>query len=390
MKTLTTVLIVTLTMLVTAFPAVAAPGISPPNIDNKLNELSNKYNSLEASWGRFQVGGNVSVEADSHLGQTTVNPTFEQKMGLSFDASIDPNHAFSLKLANDGGWGLTPFSNSPTLAPVTTPLQIDEAFLKIQYPHTLDYLGRFRFSFGPLGLVADFFNNPAEGFAIQTSTGTFHVVGLYSRIATNFQANSTQLASTEEYFAGRIGWANQTTIIGLNLVPNGIAAEKAASVDLSTSFYQGKLAAEFGWYAFPSTVADLNTTGSLGALVSFGRNFRTNDYFQLKADYLSTKFRPSCSSINHPADDTREWFIPNTHGLEFYLLNDLSHHFFLENHLIGLTPVTDFDASGTTYRMSSSIIKNFSAVSQLQFGVEAQHSAKQTSRFLFTRWSLQF
>ncbi len=391
MKKIVAPLLLIITLLITANPVF---GQAPVSVDRKLNDLATRFNSLEATWGRFQIGGNVSLEADSHLQneQSTLSPLgYSQQMNLFFNAGIDRNLNFSMKLSHEGGWGLNYLSSS-SLPPLNTPLQLDEAFLKMEYPHTLNYLGRFRFTLGPLGLISDFYNNPAEGIALQRSFNDYHLVGLYSRINTQMDPDSNQIAATEEYFAARFGWSNQSTIVGLNIVPSGIAAEKAFSADYSTTLKTGRIAAEVGWYAFDSPrYPDYRTGWTPGALVSYSQTLpKQQGYFEVKAGYLSPNFTPSASVLNHSADDAREWFVTNTYGLEFFLQNNLARNFSLQNRLMGSRPVNDLTGIGTTYRLRTDLIKNLSQVNQLDFGYEVKHTSDKTESRIFACWNLQF
>ncbi len=389
MKKLITLLFIAGSLFLRPDPVLGqTPLASPPGISRQLNDLANRFNSLEASWGRFQIGGNFSIEADSGLENhyTQFQPlTFEQKMGLYLNAGIDQNLSFSLNLSHDGGWGN--YSRDPLAAP----LQLDEAFIKMEYPHTSNYLGRFRFSFGPLGLISDFFNNPAEGLVLQHAFKDFHVIGLYSRMYTQYVPGTTQLQSTQDYFATRLGWSNQSTIIGLNLVPKGMAAEKAFSLDLSTTLSAGKIAAEVGWYSFDSPrYPDFRTGWTPGVLISFGHELKDNAYFQAKLGYISQNFQPTATSLNHAPDDMREWFTPNNYGLELSLQNKLENNFLLENRLLVTNPVKDVDQSGTNYRWRGDVAKILSPLNQVQFGVEVNQNRNSNHNFLFASWNLQF
>ncbi|TCL62112.1 hypothetical protein EDC14_102869 [Hydrogenispora ethanolica] len=357
------------------------------SVDQRIAELNNRFSSLEASWGRFQLGGNFSLEADGLLEDhySTIGPfQFEQKLGLYLNAGIDRNLSFALNLSHEGNWG------DYTTAPLNAPFLLDEAFIKMEYPRSLNYLGRFRFSFGPLGLITDFVNNPAEGLALQHTFKDYHAIGLYSRMLTQIDGDSKEL-STQDYFAFRLGWSGQATIVGLNLVPRGLAAEKAFSVDVSSTLPAGKIAAEVGWYSFDSPrYPDYHTDWTPAALVSFGRELPNHDFFQVKAGYIAQYFTPSATSLNHSSTDLREWFTANTRGLELYLQNRLGNDFYLENRLMISKPVNDVAQDGTSYRWRGNINKNFSPLSQLQFGVELNQNRNLNNTYLFTRWNLQF
>jgi len=375
--------------------SLPAFGASATNsTDRKLSDLSNRFDNLEANWGRFQLGGSFNIQPQSNLDSVSLFKV-NQELNLFLDAFIDQNLLFSLKMAHRGGWGLQYQSldpeNAPLDPPIDSPLEIDEAFLRMEHPQSLNYLGRFRYSFGPFGLISDFFESPAQGLAYQRSFGNYHIAGLYSRVYTQYLPNSNIVEVSEDYLAGRIGWSKKNSIIGINLVPFGVSGEKNISIDWSTTDSDSSIAAEIGWYSFesdqfPEYVVDWTP----GILISYQKHFSRNGIFQIKAGYFTPDFAPSYSSLAHSSGDNREWFLPNSRGIDLQLLSPLRKNYQLANHLIILNPIENFGQPQTGYRLRSSIIKSYSPINQLEFGVDLNHLTETEENEAFISWTIQF
>lgn len=365
--------------------------------DRKLADLSNRFSSLEANWGRFRLGGSFSLIPYANFAKPQeALPIIEynQEIDLFFDAFIDDHLQFSLKLDNQRGWGTQyQYLGSVNL----NPLQIDEAFLRMQYPAAFNYLGKFRFSLGALGIISDFVTNPMEGVAIQQALGKFQLVAIYNRVSTLYNPATNKVESGTDYLAGRIGWSNRSDVIGLNIVPKGLGGERDFSFDWSRSTANYKIAAEFGWYSFNSNeYPDLNTNPVPGLMFSYGRNLadsnrRQSNYLQLKAGYFAPDFRPAYSSLAHISGDDREWFQPNSQGIEvkWNWHNQLFNNFQVENRLILLTPVKSTQPV-VNYRLYSSITKNITPVNQLQFGIDLRNFDNAFLGQIFAGWILRF
>ena len=375
-----------------SLPVFAAPAST--TTDRKLSELSNRFSNLEATWGRFQLGGNFNIQTESDLDSVKLFKV-KQELDLLLDAFIDPNLIFSLRMSHQGGWGLSYQSldseNVPLDSPVVAPLQIEEAFLRMERKKNLNYLGRFRYSFGPFGLVSDFFASPAEGLAYQRSFGDYHLIGLYSRVYTQYLPGSDKIEVSEDYLAGRIGWSNQNTVLGLNLVPFGVAGEKNVSIDWSTANPTSSFAAELGFYSFKSDqYPDYVVDWTSGLLVSYKKQFAKNGIFQAKAGYFAPNFAPSYSSLAHSSGDNREWFLPNSQGIDLFLLSPLPKNYQLANHLIVLNQLEDYGQPENGYRLRSSIIKYYSPINQLEFGIDLNHLLTESENQAFISWTVQF
>lgn len=386
--------IVTLLIILSipSLPVFGAPAST--STDRKLSELSNRFRNLEATWGRFQLGGSFNIQTQSSFDSVSLFKV-NQELNLFLDAFIDQNLIFSLKMSHQGGWGLSFQSldseNIPLDSPVVAPLQIDEAFLRIERSKNLNYLGRFRYSFGPFGLVSDFFASPAEGLAYQRSFCDYHLVGLYSRVYTQYLPGSDKIEVSEDYLAGRIGWSNQNTVLGLNLVPFGVAGEKNVSIDWSTANPTSSFAAELGFYSFKSDqYPDYVVDWTPGLLVSYKKQFAKNGIFQAKAGYFAPNFAPSYSSLAHSSGDNREWFLPNSQGIELFLLSPLPKNYQLANRLIVLNHLEDYGQPENGYRLRSSIIKYYSPINQLEFGIDLNHLAIESENQAFISWTVQF
>lgn len=386
--------IVTLLIILSipSLPVFGAPASSAT--DRKLSELSNRFSNLEAVWGRFQLGGSFNIQTESDLDSVKLFKV-KQELDLFLDAFIDPNLIFSLRMSHQGGWGLSYQSldseNVPLDSPVVAPLQIDEAFLRMERKKNLNYLGRFRYSFGPFGLVSDFFASPAEGLAYQRSFGDYHLISLYSRVYTQYLPGSDKIEVSEDYLAGRIGWSNENTVLGLNLVPFGVAGEKNISIDWSTANPTSSFAAELGFYSFKSDqYPDYVVDWTPGLLVSYKKQFAKNGIFQAKAGYFAPDFAPSYSSLAHSSGDNREWFLPNSQGIDLFLLSPLPKNYQLANHLIVLNYLEDYGQPDNGYRLRSSIIKYYSPINQLEFGIDLNHLLTESENQAFISWTVQF
>lgn len=381
-----------LLIFISALPALGASATK--SNDRKLSDLANRFENLEANWGRFQLGGSFNIQPQSNLDSASLFKV-NQELNLFLDAFIDQNLLFSLKMAHRGGWGLRYQSldseNVPLEPPIDSPLQIDEAFLRMEHPRNLNYLGRFRYSFGPFGLISDFFESPAEGLAYQRSFRNYHIAGLYSRVYTQYIPGSDIVEVSEDYLAGRVGWSGKNSIIGLNLVPFGVSGEKNISVDWSTANPDSSFAAEIGWYSFKSDqFPDYVVDWAPGILISYQKHFSRNGIFQIKAGYFAPDFAPSYSSLAHSSGDNREWFLPNSRGIDLLLLSPLPKNYQLANHLIILNPIENYGQPQTGYRLRSSIIKSYSPINQLEFGVDLNHLAETEENEAFISWTIQF
>jgi hypothetical protein len=373
-------------------PVLGQPYTQPSN-DRKLNELSNRVASLDSSWGRFQIGGNFELETTSNVSnnQNTLGaPNITQELGISLNADIDPNLQLSVMVSQLGGWGLKYQSINSNNSPMTIPFQVDQAFLKLIYPTSIDYLGRFQFSLGPLGMMADFYANPVEGIALQKDFKKFHAIGIYSRVNTVYQSGTDQIESTDDYVAARIGWTNEKSLFGINIIP-GLTGENGFSIDFSTNKPESKFAAELGYYSFSSKeFPDYKVDWTPGLLISYGKMISNKSYFQVKAGYMGPQFLPLYSSLAHSSGELREWFIPNSQGFEFYLQNGLTKGYALENRLILLTPIVNYNQPDINYRWRSCVVKRFSSVNQLQVGVDIKSFPDKDYHQLFLDWELRF
>ena len=359
--------------------------------DHKLTDLSNRLTSIEATWGRFQLGGNFSLMPFTNINTGLPKPPvieYNQAINLFMDAFVDQHLQFSMKLSNQRGWGaLTQYVGSTNL----NPLQIDEAYLKMQYPESFNYLGRFRFTMGSLGIISDFYVNPIEGIAIQQAFNKFHVIALYNRINTLYNPTTNQAESSEDYLAGRIGWSNNSNIIGINIVPNGIGPEHSFSLDWSQSTSNYKIALELGWYSFNSNeYPELNASLAPGMLLSYGRRISSTNFWQLKAGYFASNFRPSLSSLGHCSGDDREWFLPNSKGIEFYWDRQFTKNYQFENRLLLLLPVEVTPDPTLHYRLHMVLTKIISPINQLQFGTDLKFFNNSINTQVFAGWTLRF
>ena len=355
--------------------AATPTGDGYTSLNRKVNDLSNRFSDLESNWGRFQIGGAFTLTPTANLYRqdpTLPELDFNQQLNLSLNAAIDPNLQFIMHLAEQGSWG-------STATPLSMPLWVDEAYLKMESANNLNYLGRFKFSLGPLGLISDFITDPAEGAAVQLSENNFFMIGLYSRI---FE---------DDYLAFRTGWSNRNQVVGINFVPNGITGEKSVSFDWSASSSTTSLAAEFGLYSFTSDEhPDLNVSMAPGALISYGRLLPSKTFIQFKAGYFSPHFTPIYSSLSYSSHYDREWFSSNSQGVEFFMQNRLKPDLQLENRLIALAPVENFNQPDLGYRWRIDLAKNYSSLNQLQAGVDLKVLPGDISQQVFVQWNVRF
>ncbi len=387
----TLILSLGLIILVVTYPVMGQPGLS--TTDRKINELSNRVASLDSTWGRFQIGGGFELDTTSKINEsntTLTAPDFNQQLNIALDAYIDPTLQLSLKVSQLGGWGLKYGNANSDTSPMTLPFQVDQAFLKLSNPSSIDYLGRFQFSLGPIGMMSDFYANPVEGIALQKDFKRFHVIGVYTRVNTEYKAGTNQVTNTQDYIAGRIGWSGQNTVTGINIVP-GLSGETDFSIDFAKMQSDSKFATEFGLYSFSSEkFPDYKITNTPGILVSYAKQLNSKNFFQIKAGYLGSKFMPLYSSLAHSSGEKREWFIPNSQGIEFYWIHGMKKGYSLENRMIMLTPVTNYQQSDFNYRWKSSLVKNFSPVNRLETGFDIKSYPNDVYRQLFVNWILQF
>ena len=392
MKKIRVIFTLLIILSLSSLPAFGAQ--ASKSTDRKLSDLSNRFANLEATWGRFQLGGGFNIQTESNLDSVSLFKV-NQELNLFLDALIDPNLIFSLKMSHQGGWGLSfqslDANNIPLDAPIVAPLQIDEAFLRMERSKSLNYLGRFRYSFGPFGLVSDFFASPAEGLAYQRTVGDYHIIGLYSRVYTQYIPGSDKIDVSEEYLAGRIGWSNKNSVLGVNLVPLGVAGEKNVSIDWSTANPTSSFAAEFGWYSFKSEqYPDYVVDWTPGLLASYKKQFMKNGILQIKVGYFAPNFAPSYSSLAHSSGDNREWFLPNSRGIDLFLLSPLPKNYQLANHLIVLNQIEDYGQPENGYRLRSSIVKYYSPINQIEFGIDLNHLTVKSENQAFISWTVQF
>jgi hypothetical protein len=375
-------------LIITVTSATAKPIPAVNSGDQNITDLSNRLNSLISYWDRFQIGGELTFKAGSRYQQARRNLeqlNFTQQLDLYFNAMIDSQLGTAIKLTHYGCWG--EYSNTP----MNSSLQLDEAYLSWNAPSFLAYLGRFHFSLNQLGLVSDFTTNAAEGAAFQRVYRNFHVIGLYSRVYTLREATTGNVASAEDYWAARWGWSNRNHVVGLNLVPDGIAGETDFSIDWSTAWSDGKLAIEAAWHSFDSAGAQLSVTRVPGILASFSKVYGHTGYFQIKAGYFAPDFQPQYSSLAHISGDNREWFIPNSRGIEALVTKEIKPGWNWENRLIVFQPVNEYGSPKLNYRFATTVIRNFSPVNQLQLGIDRKSDyAGVDGSQLVVSWNLRF
>jgi hypothetical protein len=392
LRILSTLFQVILLILTVMLPAQAKAALST---DKRLNDLSLRFNAFESYWNRFQMGGTISVKSTTGWEPETEKLNvlnFNQQLELFFNTFVDQNLGLSVRLSHSGGWGLKYQTSGSSDTPMSTPLQLDEAFLRREAPNNLDFLGRFRFSLTPLGLFSDFSVSPVEGAAFQKIFGSYHAILLYSRIYTEYDQNANRIAANEDYWSGRFGWSNHVTTLGINLVPNGLAGEKEFGFDASYTRSNWRITTELGWYSYNSNDPrfSLYKVGwTPGILTSFSQTLSSTAFYQIKAGYISEKFMPRYSSLAHDSGDNREWFLPNMQGVEFFLKNQLKPGWFWENRCLVSQQITHYTGSDLDYRCSSSLRKLFSPVNQLQFGAEFKNYPV-SDNHIFLNWELRF
>jgi len=367
-------------------------------VNNRLDELSYRFSNFEANWNRFQLGGSLTISTISQ--EKLTNPDFVQDLGLFFDVNLDSNLQFNLRMSHSGGWGFSYQSLGSTLSPLNAPLQIDEAFLRYQNQNNLHYLGRFRFSLGHLGLISDFIDTPAEGLALQHQFGQLYLSGLFVRIITpQFQTDTQEYeASQENYLSSRIAWTNETHIFGINLVPDGLTGEKSFSFDYSLAQKEWRLNTELAWYSFHLNqnffpdLPNYSVSWTPGILITYSNNLSPDTSLQIKAGFLSPQFTPAYSSLAHASRDQREWFLPNSQGVEVTWEQLLSANFRLNNRLICMFPVEFDTKKRLNYHWLGSLSKQFSPVNQLELGAEIKEypNYSYSKKQLFLKWNLQF
>ncbi|MCL6589866.1 MAG: hypothetical protein K6U80_07935 [Firmicutes bacterium] len=349
-------------------------------LDRKIAGLTKRFSLLESNVARFQFGGSLVIEPtvspdNENLGMMAIN----QYMDLYLDAAIEQNIQFSLRMAQPGRWGIQYQEAGSNAMPLFSPFLVNEAFLRVAMKKQQDYLGRFRYSLGQYGTIADLFVNPVEGLVIQQQLGNFYVIGLYSRIS-----------PLEDYSAGRIGWASPNLVIGLNLVPNGLSGEKAYSIDWSWNQGATEIKAELGWYSFYlEGNLDYRVDWTPGILAGYSKTLRSGGLCQIKAGYFPKTFTPSSSSLGHVSGVMREWFVPNSQGGEVYFRKKITNHWEMENRFIALAPV-DNPQLGFDYRLRSSFVRTFSPVNQAQVGIEGNTAGGKFYSRAFISWMLRF
>ncbi len=395
-------IIITMVILIlsinTANTATLAESPSPnSSFKNKqIADLQKRFALLENNWGRFHLGGNITLNSNSPITTTQLAPEFSQQLDLFFTALIDPTLEFHLRLWHSGGWGINYQSISMANSPINAPLQINEAFLKYDNPYFTGYLGKFQFSLGPFGLISDFIANPVEGLALQKKWGNIYLTGLYTRVNTEYRQNTDLVESFEDYWALRANIIKNSSIFGFNLVPNGITGEKAFSFDSSFPAFKGHLDAEVGWYSFnyqAQTEYQINWTP--GFLIGYRYLWNNQNLFTLKLGYFSPNFLPAYSSLGHMSGDTREWFIPNSKGLECFLQKYIRPTWAFRNRLAILRPVNSSGSSAKTYyHLISSLTKDFSPINQLELGIDikdySNNSFTDVDKRVFLQWNLRF
>jgi hypothetical protein len=361
----------------------AQPVSSEPSGAKLTN--SNLTDSFNSSWERFHFGGDLTLESKSIYQQTRLGQlSFNQELQLYINALIDNHLSASIKLDHYGGWG------QYSAYPMKSPLQLDEAVLRWNYPTFQSSIGRFHFSPSPLGLISDFTVVPIEGAIIQKSFGNFHAIGLYSRVYTILGADTGTVETADDYWAFRCGWSDRNSVYGFNWAPNGIAGETSFSVDWSYEWPNQKIVVEAAWRSFTAANTQLNVVRAPGLLVSYGK-VSHNSYYQVKAGYFAKNFEPQYSSLAHISGDNREWFVPNSQGIEFFLKNQVKPGWFWENRFLLYQPVVEYGATTLNYRLASAIIKNFTPLNQLKLGcdVKKDYAGVDGTHFHLV-WSLRF
>jgi hypothetical protein len=381
-------LIILISCLLSIYPATANPVQAVNPSGQELSNLTSRLNSFESQWNRFQIGGELNLKSSSfyqssqqHFGQLN----FSQQLDLYFNTMIDSRLTAAIKLTHYGGWGQ--YGNYP----MSSPLQLDEAHLRWNYPTFIGYLGRYHFSLSQLGLISDFATIPIEGATFQKVYKNFQAVALYSRVYTIIGAATGTVEAAEDYWAARLGWSNRNNVIGINLVPDGITGETAFSIDWSTDWSNQKLAVEAAWRSFDSADAQLRVVRAPGILISFGKVIANHDYFQIKAGYFTPGFEPQYSSLAHISGDNREWFVPNSQGIEFFWQKQFKPGWNWENRILLFQPVIEYGSSNLNYRFASTVIRAFSPINYLKFGIDLKEDyAGVDSEQIIVSWNFRF
>jgi hypothetical protein len=388
MKTSYPLLSVVMLLILTLQPANANPIQSVSPNDQKITDLSNRLNSFETNWNRFQIGGDLTLKSSTHYQQTQAKLEqlhFDQQLDLYFNTSIDRYLGTSVKLTHYGGWGQ--YSNYP----MSSPLQLDEAYLHWNQPTLTGNLGRFHFSLSQLGLISDFTTIPIEGATFQKAFGNFQAIVLYSRVYTTLGATTGAVDSAEDYWAARLGWSNRNQVFGINLAPNGIMEETSFSIDWSLDWACQKLAVEAAWRSFDSNDPLLHVTRTPGILISYSKVSGNNDYLQIKVGYFAKSFEPQYSSLAHISGNNREWFVPNSQGIELFGKKQLKPGWNWENRILLFQPLVEYGSPSLNYRFTSTVIRDLSPVNHLMLGIDLKEDyAGVDSTQIVVSWNLRF
>lgn len=381
MKKITILIVSCCLLLFSVLPTIAAT----PTLNERLS-------SLEASWSKFRIGGNLSLEATAFRtnGEFT-QPGFEQDLLLFMDTRLHEHYSYSLKLSHQGGWGSNYQNLGSSNYPMSSPFQLEESVLRVEFPNSLNYLGKFSFSPTPLGLISDFRQNKIEGLVLQKTWKKYHAIGVYSRVSSNYTANTNQIDNAEDYLSVRFGGMNGNNIWGINLVPNGVTGEKAISLDASFSAKKSTVSAEIACYSFDTTLYPDYVVDSAGAImVSYAVALSPETFMQIKGARIEPKFTPSHSSLAHSSGDDCEWFLPNSQGIEVSLKNNLKNNFSLENRLMYAKPIENYSQIDRLYHWRSTLSKRFSAQSAAYCYFDLKKIYSSTERQYGVLWNLSF
>ena len=246
-------------------------------------------------------------------------PGISQNLSLIVDARFGEAVQAYTRLSMGGVWGVSRSSDaSPWMPSMVRPLLVDEAWVRYATEDFQVRAGKQRFSLGPIGLLGRTDLEAAEGLVIDTGSGEWGLVGVWSRLSSGYYYNSSFVTRADNLWAFRLTWpVADTWTLGLNYLADGLGDETGISVDILGNTGGRNIAAEVGMFESSSTLyPEYRTSGWVPGFVLKAEAINTPEHrLEFSYGYLTRGFAPYYSSVASRSGGLSIPFDQNTQGI---------------------------------------------------------------------------
>lgn len=247
---------------------------------------------------------------------------------------ISPLTVF-VNLIKRGDWGGESYLGGEGTA---GPLSINEAYLRLNLKYTDIQIGKVRFSFGPLSILAGNEFDAIEamdGLKMETAVKGFSITSLLGRITTDYYPNTFFVAGQDNYIASRICRNLEDFKLGINYVGTGLGKDKGYGFDLSGEILKKTIIGEYARYK-PSSDTLIEDKGWKTAFIAgidlfnwkgVNCHLRYGDIDRYFFPYY-THLASSDARLNY-GSDTKGWDITFSKRFPWFQI-DLEHLYFIE------------------------------------------------------------